>query len=188
MHRWIHHGPDHEELTPSRAESGSQAPAQASCPASSTCTELQSSQHCAMSAAHAANGNSSEQLFAQLHAKEKAPSISGMPAEAHEQGRAEISMQSSMQQGLESQSAIAAGSHHTQRHDSKAGASVKALSEAGSCATNLDRSVVAEMCSLFQDASVLVGMHPDQVCYISNVNADTLITCHTTIIASTWIC
>ena len=162
MHRWIHHGPDHEEVSSTRAEPGSQGSAQANCP-SSTCTGVQSSQHSAMPAAHSANRHRSEVLSAEQFAEEEVHSIPSRSSETHEQSRAEVSMQSSMQPEVHTQPATAAGSQPTQRHDSTAGAAVKAFSEAGSRTVSLDRSVVADMCSLFQDASVLVGMHPDQV-------------------------
>ena len=138
----------------------------------STCTEVQSLQYPATPAAPSANRYRLIQLSAAMHAEGNAPFISSMPAGAREQGRAEIFMQSSMQPEVHPWSATAAGTQHAQRHDSRARAAIKALPEAGSRPVSLDMSVVAATCSIFQDASILIGMHPDQVGCKLYVNAD----------------
>ena len=85
-------------------------------------------------------------------------------------------MPSSMQQAIDLKPELPSGNEHIMESDCTAGVATMPPSEAQSRNGACDEDMVAETCSLFQDASVLVGMHPDQArCYW---NAAALVTGH----------
>ena len=163
LRRWIHHGADHEDAGTSRAASGNQEPGRATDPAPGSHSDPQSMQAFGMMAAHPASRAEPPQQAAELCTDLEAPAISSMPENTVRQGQAGISTRNSMQRNADLLSASAAADRTAQGHGSEAGEAAGPLSEADCISGGLDDSIAAELCALLQEASVLVGMHPDQV-------------------------
>ena len=163
--RWIHHGSDHERMGSSRAAPGSQGSVQASGPASSISSEMLSAHDSDALAAHPVNGVELSQLSTELCPGQGAAVLDSTPADAGGVGPAQASMQRGMQAdpGLQLAPAATPLNQHIQRQDSKAVGAIQSVSGTNSTSRGLDEGQVVEICSLFRDASVLVGMHPDQV-------------------------
>ena len=176
-HRWIHHGADHEEMGPSWAALGSQGSGQTSGPAASTSSEVPSAHGGGAAAAHPVNGLGSPQQSVESCPGYEASARDSMPAEAAGQSPAQTPMQGRIRAKLGLQSSPALTSkQQAQAYDSKTDVPHEPLSKAEGTSRGLGAGEVAEVRSLFQDASVLVGMHPDQVrCHR---NPDAVVACH----------
>ena len=169
MRRWIHRGADHEDMSPSSTE-----PAPNGMPHPQQDTESCSGQGTAIIMGML--GVAAEQASADrgMHSStQQQPDIGSSAASCagddHAEeldSRAEVltDIQSSKQKKPEIlESGSSSGSRYAQRHETSTKTAVKFLSEVDSLSHGLAEADVAGVCSLFQNASVLVGMHPDQV-------------------------
>jgi len=164
MRRWIHRGADHEGVSPSE-------PAPNGKPHLQQDTESGSGQETASIMSMlgvAAERDMHSNTQHQPGIGSNAASCAGNGHAEEHDSRLEIvaDIQASKQnkpEVLDLQSGLSSGGRYAQRHESSAETATMSLSEVDSRSYGLAEADVARVCSLFQDASVLVGMHPDQV-------------------------
>lgn len=171
MRRWIHRGADHEDMSPSSKDSAHNGKSHLqqdteSCSGQGTAIAMSMLGVAAEQGSADSGVHSSMQHQPDTGSNAASCAGNGHAEEHDSRGEAVTDIQSSKQkkpEALDLQSGSSSEGRYAQRHESSAAKATMSLPEVDSQSHGLAEADVAGLCSLFQDASVLVGMHPDQV-------------------------